>query len=74
MLLRSDLHKLFDLGYLTVTSDRKVEVSNRIKEEFQNGREYYKFHGNGLSNIPSREADKPNSVYIDWHNTSDFKI
>ena len=31
LLLRSDLHKLFDLGYLSVTPDLAVEVSRKIK-------------------------------------------
>jgi putative restriction endonuclease len=31
LLLRSDLHKLFDLGYITVTGDMRIEVSKRIK-------------------------------------------
>jgi putative restriction endonuclease len=43
LLLRSDLHKLFDAYYLTITQDYKIEVSRKIKEEFQNGKEYYKF-------------------------------
>ena len=33
LLLRSDLHILFDRGYMTVTSEYKVEVSKRIREE-----------------------------------------
>ena len=45
LLLRSDLHNLFDLGYLTVTLDYRVNVSRRIKEEFENGRDYYALHG-----------------------------
>jgi len=68
LLLRSDLHKLFDSGYLTITTDLKVEVSNRIKEEFQNGKEYYKFHGNSLYNLPNRINDKPETRFIEWHN------
>ena len=35
LLFRSDVHKLFDTGYLTITSDHKTEVSRRIKEEFE---------------------------------------
>lgn len=73
LLLRSDLHKLFDTGYLTVTADLKVEVSKRIKEEFQNGREYYKFHGNNLINLPGRINDNPEKLFIDWHNENIFK-
>lgn len=70
LLLRSDIHKLFDSGYVTITKDLKVEVSKKIKEEFDNGKEYYKFHGNGLLYLPNRDMDKPNPSYIDWHNTN----
>lgn len=73
ILLRSDIHKLFDFGYLTITNDHKIEVSSRIKEEFQNGKEYYQFHGKDLMFLPSREIDKPNAKYIDWHNTNIYK-
>lgn len=73
LLLRSDIHKLFDGGYLTITLNNKVEVSNKIKEEFQNGREYYKYHGKALSEIPIREIDRPNSKFINWHNENIYK-
>ncbi len=73
LLLRSDLHKLFDAGYLTVTPDLKVEVSKRIKEEFENGREYYKYHGIGLTNLPNRSIDTPGMQFVEWHNTNKFK-
>lgn len=68
LLLRSDLHKLFDSGYITVTKDLKVEVSTRIREEFQNGKEYYRFHGSDLQNIPVRLMDRPGVKYLEWHN------
>ena len=45
LLLRRDIHSLFDAGYVTVTPDLHFEVSRRIKEEFENGREYYALHG-----------------------------
>jgi putative restriction endonuclease len=73
LLLRSDLHKLFDTGYITVTSDLNVEVSKRIREEFQNGKEYYQFHGKKLVNMPLAESYKPNDTYIAWHNDKIFK-
>jgi putative restriction endonuclease len=68
LLLRADIHKLFDTGYITITADLKVEVSKKIKEEFENGREYYKFHGNGLINLPNKEMNKPDKRFIEWHN------
>jgi putative restriction endonuclease len=73
ILLRSDIHKLFDTGYLTITTDLKVEVSNRIKEEFLNGKEYYQYHGKGLITLPQKEIDRPNNKYIEWHNSNIFK-
>jgi putative restriction endonuclease len=45
LLLRSDLHTLFDQGYMTVDADElKVVVSGRIREEFENGRDYKPSH------------------------------
>lgn len=73
LLLRSDMHKLFDSGYITITNELKVEVSSRIKEEFQNGREYYKYHGSNLFILPDQEKDRPRNEYIDWHNTNIYK-
>lgn len=73
LLLRSDIHKLFDGGYLTITNDLKVEVSSRIREEFENGKEYYQYHGKDLLFLPNRVIDKPNEKYIDWHNSNIYR-
>lgn len=73
ILLRSDMHKLFDGGYLTITNDLKVEVSSRIKEEFQNGKEYYQYHGKELMNLPNRAMDRPDEKYILWHNENIYR-
>jgi putative restriction endonuclease len=67
ILLRSDLHNLFDLGYLTVSLDHKVEVSRRIKEEFENGRHYYALHGQRLEVIPKHESSRPAKEFLEWH-------
>lgn len=73
LLLRSDIHKLFDTGYLTITSNLKVEVSKRIKEEFENGKEYYRFHGGDLYNLPTNSINKPEKEFVEWHNENVFK-
>ena len=52
ILLRSDLHRLFDRGYVTVSSDYVFDVSRRIQEEFENGRDYYKLRGQTI-NLPN---------------------
>jgi putative restriction endonuclease len=68
LLLRSDIHNLFDLGYLTVTTDYKVEVSRRIKEEFQNGKHYYALHGQPLAVLPKNPDSQPAREFLEWHN------
>jgi putative restriction endonuclease len=73
LLLRSDIHKLFDTGYLTITPDFKVEVSARIKAEFENGKEYYRFHGADLFNLPVSLINKPEKEFVEWHNNNVFK-
>lgn len=67
LLLRSDLHSLFDLGYLTVTLDYKVEVSRRIRDEFENGRHYYALHGKPLEILPAQERAYPGREFLEWH-------
>jgi putative restriction endonuclease len=73
LLLRSDIHKLYDGGYITITKDYNIEVSKRIREEFQNGKEYYQFHGSPLKNLPLRQSDRPQQGFIEWHNSNIFK-
>lgn len=68
LLLRSDLHKLFDSGYMSITPDFSVEVSRKIKEEFENGRDYYALHGRKLVVLPETSADCPSAQFLDWHN------
>ena len=68
LLLRADLHKLYDSGYITLTKDYKVEISRKIKEEFENGKEYYKLHGSGLLVLPKDLSNRPDVKYIEWHN------
>ena len=72
LLLRSDLHKLFDSGYLSVTPNLSVEVSRKIKKEFENGRDYYALDGRKLVVVPSTQKDRPSSQYLEWHNSNIF--
>lgn len=72
--LRSDLHKLFDLGYVTVTPDLRLRVSPRLKAEWHNGREYYAYHGEPLRIHPADPASLPSSEFLRWHNEVKFQI
>jgi len=73
ILLRSDLHKLFDLGYVTVTPDLRLEVSPRLKAEWENGREYYAYHGQELKFRPVEKLHLPSREYLTWHNENRFR-
>ncbi len=72
VLLRSDMHKLFDSGYLTITPKLHIEISRRIREEFDNGEYYFTFHGNHVS-PPTRLNDSPSREFLTWHNENVFR-
>ncbi len=72
LLLRSDIHRLFDSGYVTVTSDHRFEVSHRIKEEFDNGEQYRRFHGQEI-HMPPTPHFKPSPEFLTWHNENVFR-
>jgi len=71
LLLRRDLHTLFDRGYLTVTPEMEVVVSKRLEDEFHNGKEYLQMSGHPLL-TPARPSDRPNPLFLDWHNQHRF--
>jgi putative restriction endonuclease len=73
ILLRADLHILFDQGYITLTSEYKIEISRRIKEEYENGRDYYKYNGEQLSSLPMRIEERPAREFIEWHQENIYK-
>jgi putative restriction endonuclease len=66
LLLRTDIHRLFDLGYVTVTDDRRFEVSHRLKQDFDNGRHYYDLHGAAVRS-PQRGYAVPAADALAWH-------
>jgi putative restriction endonuclease len=67
LLLRSDLHKLFDQGYVTVNPDGfRVEISRRIREEFENGKHYYELHGRPIR-LPGDPTCLPSPEYLRFH-------
>jgi putative restriction endonuclease len=73
LLLRSDLHRLFDEGYLAVNpADRRIEVSRRIKEEFENGKEYYRMDRQPLRG-PNELWAKPSTENLEYHRTVVFR-
>lgn len=72
LLLRRDIHSLFDAGYVTVTPDLRFAVSRRIREEFENGRHYYALDGRSIQ-PPQNGQYRPDPAALTWHNQYCFK-
>jgi putative restriction endonuclease len=72
MLLRRDIHSLFDSGYVTVTPSFHFEVSRRIREEFDNGKHYYALHGTSIV-VPENISQRPEAGALRWHNEHCFR-
>jgi putative restriction endonuclease len=67
LLLRRDLHALFDHHYITITPEKVLLVSKRIREEFANGREYYAMHGKQIRE-PVLVDERPSIEALRQHN------
>lgn len=67
LLLRRDLHALFDQHYITIRPDKTLAVSRRIREEFENGREYYAMDGRRVRD-PAFPNDAPSVEALKRHN------
>jgi putative restriction endonuclease len=72
LLLRSDLHRLFDLGYVTVTPQLTLEVSARLRGDYENGRTYYPLHGGTIA-TPAQNGLRPDPQLMSWHNDNVFR-
>ncbi len=66
LLLRSDIHRLFDRGYVGVTPDLRFIVSDQLRHHFSNGRSYYPLHGEEIARTESA-ADRPDPSALEWH-------
>lgn len=71
LLLRRDIHCVFDAGYLTFDEDLRVVVSDRVRTEFNNGNEYRRLHGSTLR-TPKNPAARPSLERLRWHQENVF--
>jgi putative restriction endonuclease len=70
--LRRDLHRLFDLGFVTVRPDRSFAVSTRLRDDWANGRVYYELEGRRIAE-PREPADRPDPELLEWHGDVVFR-
>jgi putative restriction endonuclease len=71
ILLRKDIHSVFDAGYVTINEDFKFSVSKKVKEVFNNGEEYLRLQGKQLR-LPDRKADWPDVDLLRWHGNNRY--
>jgi putative restriction endonuclease len=57
---------MFDRGYIGVDPSYKLHVSRRLRDEFDNGDEFYEREGSVIA-LPESEIDKPNKNFLTWH-------
>jgi putative restriction endonuclease len=73
LLLRADFHRLFDVGLVSVTPELRVKVSRRIKEEWFNGKVYYRLDNEPLLVVPIHPSMRPDPDRLDWHYRNRFQ-
>jgi putative restriction endonuclease len=66
ILLRSDIHTLFDLGYVTFDEKDRFRVSSRLREEWSNGRIYYDLDKKSMR-LPDQPEVRPDRALLEWH-------
>ena len=71
LLLRRDVHRLVDLGYVTVSPEFCFEVSQRIHDDFDNGEAYYQLHGERIE-VPTNKDHQPDQEILEWHNNEKY--
>jgi putative restriction endonuclease len=72
LLLRSDVHTMFDSGYLAVDQQHRLRVSPRLRTDFGNGEQFYAQAGQVIA-LPDRKVDRPNREFLEWHLDTVFK-
>jgi putative restriction endonuclease len=72
ILMRSDIHRLFDQGYVTVTPDLRFRVSSQIRDQFHNGVIYYDLHDHPVR-VPDVTEQRPDTSALEWHSSTIYR-
>jgi putative restriction endonuclease len=72
ILMRSDIHRLYDRGLVTVSPDLTFRVSRSIERDYSNGLIYYALDGNAIR-VPSDERSRPDLESLAWHEETVFR-
>jgi putative restriction endonuclease len=72
LLFRSDVHTLFDKGYVTVTPDYHFRVSHQLRDDFHNGEYYFSYDHREIW-LPPTRSDRPAREALEWHADTLFR-
>ena len=72
ILLRADVHRLFDRGYVSVDPNYRFRVSPMLREEWNNGETYYHFDGQEIQR-PQDPKMWPNKQLLEYHYEEVFR-
>jgi len=72
ILLRSDVHTLFDRGYIGIDQEFRLLVSPRLRSEFGNGDEFYAREGQ-IIRLPTKDLQQPSPDFLSWHLEAIFR-
>ncbi len=68
LLLRSDVHALYDRGYLGIDGDLRLRVSPELRAHGWNGVEFYEREAAGFRiAVPEAPELQPDRDALDWH-------
>jgi len=74
LLLRSDVHALYDRGYLGIAPDLRLRVSPELQTNRWNGVEFYELEAAGFRiAVPSEPKDHPDYGALAWHYETRFR-
>lgn len=71
LLLRKDIHSVFDAGYATFDEAGRFVVSDKVRTVFNNGSEYRRMHGSQLI-MPPTPKNYPDLAAMEWHRQNVF--
>jgi putative restriction endonuclease len=66
ILMRSDVHRLYDRGLVTVEPDLTFRVSPSIERDYANGKVYYSLDGKKIA-APRDPEQLPDADALAWH-------
>jgi putative restriction endonuclease len=72
LVVTKEFHALFDQGYVGVTPDYEICISERLRSDWHNGRRYYPYDKQPLR-LPMDRRLQPSRDALAWHYERLFK-